>query len=347
VAVGRRRLLRRLAAGAPAPVVVARGGGAGLRPVELAADPRVRLVDSPRHATVLVAAGRFPDELGAALDRLHDQLPAPRAVVWWTAAAGGRPPPSLVHAEVVEGGAAAVVAAVRALHEGVVLDGTSTPDVAPDRPPNPYEGRGDHGQGGEGMMGGVPFGRPMAMTGDDRDGLALDQLSVSWGPYLVGMPTGVGVQVVLQGDVVQHAEVHLLDQGSGPDLDDLVALEADVRRARHDLRWLAEGLHLAGLSALSARAAACSLRPDDAARRRLVRAVRRSGLLRTWSGVAVLDGRDAARRLADRLDPPGDRDRADVDPDRLASAIVGLPWAEARVVLWSVEGSLAATAVAA
>src|SRR3546814_15175993 len=40
----------------------------------------------------------------------------------------------------------------------------SEDDLLPDEPPAPWRGKGDHGQGGEGMMGGKPYGRPMAMT---------------------------------------------------------------------------------------------------------------------------------------------------------------------------------------
>ena len=33
------------------------------------------------------------------------------------------------------------------------------------------------------MTEGTPYGRPMAMTGDDRDGLTLDQLRLRVGPF--------------------------------------------------------------------------------------------------------------------------------------------------------------------
>ena len=77
-----------------------------------------------------------------------------------------------------------------------------------DRPPHPWRGLGDHGQGGAGMMGGTPYGRPMAMTGDDlRDGLALDRLAFTVGPFFPHLPPGLVLRLVLQGDVVQEAEV--------------------------------------------------------------------------------------------------------------------------------------------
>ncbi|WP_312764538.1 hypothetical protein [Stutzerimonas balearica] len=50
-------LLARLAAARPAPVFVALGMHAGPVREALALDPRVELVDSPRHASVLLVAG--------------------------------------------------------------------------------------------------------------------------------------------------------------------------------------------------------------------------------------------------------------------------------------------------
>src|SRR3546814_14512508 len=58
------------------------------------------------------------------------------------------------------------------------------------------------------MMGGKPYGRPMAMTEDDRrDGLALDAYSATFGPFLPVFPPGLQLSLTLQGDVVQSAEV--------------------------------------------------------------------------------------------------------------------------------------------
>src|SRR3546814_14187708 len=58
------------------------------------------------------------------------------------------------------------------------------------------------------MMGGKPYGRPMAMTEDDRrDGLALDAYTATFGPFLPVFPPGLQLSLTLQGDVVQSAEV--------------------------------------------------------------------------------------------------------------------------------------------
>ena len=327
--------LRRWAAAAPVPVFVARGGGAGLLPVELAADPRLRLVASPRHATVLVAAGRFPGSLGVALDRVHDQLPASRGTLWWTADVDAARPAALRDASVVN--EADPVGPVVALHHDLCLDRVpSDAAVLADDPPNRFEGQGDHGQGGEGMMGGVPWGRPMAMTGDDRDGLALDRLPVVLGPFLPGFPNGLRVHAVLQGDVVQEATLEVLDLGSGPRLDQL---DPAAGGAQHDLRWLAEALRLAGLGALAVRAARLARAgPDPGSQAALARLVRRSGLLAAWSGVGVLDGEDARARLERHLDPsPPERRSPGPSLERVAEVLIGQDWPDAVVTICSFD----------
>jgi len=202
------RALRRWAAAAPVPVHAV-AGAHGLAAVEdQAADPAVRLCDSPRHANVLLIRGAVRDADREHLRRLHDQMPHPRATLWWGAA------PAYEHApgrdDLLRVGAddSPVPALVEAW--GALMTGTrdSEPDLQPDRPPNEWRGKGDYGQGGEGMMGGVPYGRPMAMTDDDlRDGLALDAYTTEVGPFLPALPPGLLLSVTLQGDVLQSAEV--------------------------------------------------------------------------------------------------------------------------------------------
>ncbi|MDT0613642.1 hypothetical protein [Streptomyces lancefieldiae] len=48
----------------------------------------------------------------------------------------------------------------------------------------------------------------MAERGEDRDGLMLDRLHVSLGPFLAEWPAGLTLRVTLQGDVIQRAELH-------------------------------------------------------------------------------------------------------------------------------------------
>jgi hypothetical protein len=319
-------------------VFVARGGGAGLRPVELAADPRILFVPSPRHASVLLAAGRFPGPLGAALDRVHDQVPAPRAVVWWTADRDAERPAAVWNAVAVT--TSNPVDALLAAHRGVMRgDVPSSGGVLADVPPNLFEGRGDHGQGGEGMMGGVPYGRPMAMTADDRDGLALDPLTFTAGPFLVGFPNGLRATVTLQGGVIQQLSLEFLDLGTGGSLDELDAAVVTDRRRR--VRWLSESLRLAGLDALAARAARTAAEGGDASV--LASVVRRSGLAAAWSGIGTIDGTDARTRLLALLGPTPEETQPRGGPPTLtevAESLVGADWSDAVVTVCSLGAEL-------
>lgn len=53
----------------------------------------------------------------------------------------------------------------------------------------------------------TPYGLPMPRRGEDRDGLTLDQLRVSLGPFLADWPDGLSVRLLLNGDVIQQAAV--------------------------------------------------------------------------------------------------------------------------------------------
>ncbi len=186
--------LSALARGAEIPVFAV-VGAQGLVPVEgLRHRPGLRLVDSPRHARVLLVAGAVDGAHKTALERLHAQIPTPRGTVWWQA------PPLFQRGEAVAGDDP--LPAIRAAAEA------DDPDQRPDVPPHPWQGMGPHGQGGRGMMGGNPYGRPMAMTADDiRDGLALDAYTARFGPFLPMWPPGLVLDMTLQGDVIVSATV--------------------------------------------------------------------------------------------------------------------------------------------
>ncbi|MGI8937625.1 MAG: hypothetical protein ACR2JF_05305 [Iamia sp.] len=264
---------------------------------ELRARPEVRLVPTPRHASVLLVAGSIPPEHREAVDRVHDQLPHPRATVWWRT----DPDAPTRAGRTVEGGPDEVVEAIIAAHLAVAVDPeASEPDRRPDEEAHEWRGVGPNGQGGEGMMGGTPYGRPMAMTGDDRDGLALDQLHLRLGPFLDALPAGMVLDVTLQGDVLQQVAA---TRPGAP-----VAAGTTVAPGRQGLHGLAHGLHVQGLEGLAARAAGLALDcgrgrevgPDLV---RLRRGIRRSGLLWMLKGTGV-SGQvgDAADRWAHRLD---------------------------------------------
>ena len=195
-----------------------------------------------------------------ALQRVHDQLPHPRATVAWRpggAAAG------ISVARSVDGSVDAVVAALHAASASVLADpSSSTDDLLPDVDPNEWRGVGPFGQGGEGMMGGTPYGRPMAMTGDDRDGLALDQLHLTLGPFLDALPAGLLLDVTLQGEGLQDV---------APRVDGVVAdaVPADPRGAYR------AGVGCVGRGATWAHREGC--RTAGTARRRVLGGVRQDG----------------------------------------------------------------------
>ncbi|MEU0112583.1 hypothetical protein ABZ137_02350 [Streptomyces bobili] len=70
--------------------------------------------------------------------------------------------------------------------------------------PDEHESHGG-GHGNEDME--MPGGFPMAERGEDRDGLTLDRLHVPLGPFLADWPAGLTIRTVLQGDVIQQADL--------------------------------------------------------------------------------------------------------------------------------------------
>ena len=188
----------------------------------------------------------------------------------------------------------------------------------------------------------LPGGLAMADLGDDRDGLALDQLHVPLGPVLPEWPSGLVVDVVLQGDVIQEARSRFLD------LDDLDATERlpDAARA---LDSAARVLALAGWDGPAARArglrdavlfggssTARVLEELDDLRRR----VRRSRLLR-WMLRSGEAGRSEVletlhdKLLSARAAVAGGRGEAPVAVDLAAldARLVGAEFAAARLIV--------------
>ena len=300
------QLLRRLAAGAPAPTFVV-SGAAGGDVESLLLDSRLNVVGSPRHATVLLVAGHLPDTLVRAAGLVHDALPHPRATVWW---GDGDPEPEWLRdcpkVSLVQD-PSTVVASVHA----DLIHGRrgSESSVVAQTNRSPWRGVGPYGHGGSGMTGGEPYGRPLAERGDDpRDGLTLDVLPLTVGPFFPGFPCGFAVKVSLHGDVVGAAQVlddPFLENETAPfdihaaafdrALDGPVPVAAlEHARAAHHLRAISRTLRLQGLHALANRVLAAAVSPQRSSRdlRRLLTAVERTGLPRVGAGVGVLS-RDA------------------------------------------------------
>ncbi|MGC3874604.1 hypothetical protein ACPF7Z_15185 [Halomonas sp. GXIMD04776] len=273
--------LQRLAAQATVPVFPVRGMQGEPALHRLALTPGITLVDSPRHASILLIAGGVPPDQHEALRRVHDQLPGPFATLWYRS----EPLDELAGATRLDDPEALPGALMRIHRELMNGKRGSSPRLLPDEPPNPWEGLGDDGHGGEGMMGGVPYGRPMAMNMHDdiRDGLTLDSLTFTLGPFLPMLPPGLGAKVTLQGDLIQS---WVTQQSPYPMALERVFLEArqrpapiaklELARARYHLHRLAFALRLAGLDrlALESLRLAKGVSPDsrlEGLRRRLAR----------------------------------------------------------------------------
>ena len=283
-------LLRRLAARAAVPVFIVGGAGQDEAVAQLRLDPRIRVVESPRHAMVLLVVGAIDEALSEPLQRLADALPTPRAALWWR---GSLPPP--VPAIAVAADDDVVAACVQQGRDLVAGAQSSAATLLPDVQRHPWRGVGPYGQGGTGMTGGTPYGRPLAGRADDlRDRLTLDVVAVTVGPFFAALPAGLVLRVTFQGDIVHELEV--VRPPVAGDVDDLFATATtqpvslrglETERAAVHLRQVAEGLRLLGLPALSQRALRMSVKPEAQGLRGFTRVLTRlvAPVLR---GVAVL-----------------------------------------------------------
>ncbi|MEO3764421.1 hypothetical protein [Streptomyces sp. B8F3] len=138
-------------------------------------------------------------------------------------------------------------------------------------------------------------GLPMAERADDRDGLRLDRLHLPLGPGLADWPAGLVLDVALQGDVVQHAEVRTAtcSEGGLPYWD-----EPWLRAARGEDIVRGAARRRCGAAHLDsvARLLAVSGWPDPAARaRRLRDAVLDGAPVREWAAALGRLGRRVRR----------------------------------------------------
>ncbi|WP_017974995.1 hypothetical protein [Actinopolyspora halophila] len=225
--MGLSRVLLRFAASTPHAMVVEGPAGTVAR---LAVEDELRRrgwgnAASPADTDVLISTGRPGAESWNAVCSLWARVPEPRV---------------FVHVAAPEGVAELLDGVVGGLSErGGQLRGAGLERGGGHGGPRPSEehagsadreghgghsdhsGHGEHGNHGDhgghgghgshGGHGGNPAGLAMAERGPDRDGLALDRLHVPLGPALPHWPPGLIVRTTLQGDVVQEAEVELLD----------------------------------------------------------------------------------------------------------------------------------------
>lgn len=261
--------LRALAAGAQVPVFLATGLGGRQAGAALFLDRRLRILPSPRSASLLILSGRLTPGLTAPAIVVHDQMAQPRAVLQWLP--DDRPDPL---AQVFEGLITArrdrpLADQVVEVHRKLMAGGLpSSAPVLLDIPPAEWRGVGPYGQGGKGMTGGVPYGRRLASRAPDRDALELDFLDVRIGPYFPALPPGMVLEMRIQGDVVQSAavlpnpmvaeageEVEQRDVFAASLQDPVRIAELERSRAARHLTWIASYLRLLGLDARADRAA--------------------------------------------------------------------------------------------
>ena len=317
--MGLRESLARFGAQAPVPVFPLLGRGSGDALTTLEADSRLDVVSSPRAANVLLLVGGLARGLLREGCRVHDQMSHPRTTLWWPRGAETRRLLRRMGSLTIVESTSLPVDSVRSVHTELLSRArASEGHVLPDVDPEPWRGLGPYGQGGKGMTGGVPYGRPMAGRAPDRDGLELDQLRVRVGPFFLPFPPGLTLDVDLQGDLVQNVVVrrgpvprHVGVGGVFASLASGAVSAVEVRtvelaRARHHLQWLSHFLRGVGLGALADRALclAREVGPDSIWKvRRLRRTLERPGTL-GWSTAHVAP---LPRAVAEKLGGPGAR----------------------------------------
>lgn len=311
------------------PLVVAFPGGtwARLAAERLARERGWRSASAPAEANLLVVAGTPQIEVEPYLRRVWQSMAAPRARADLSS---GTAAPAALDAAVAE----LRDPARQREHAASIVHSGPEPD--------------------------------MADRDADRDGLALDQLTVPLGPVLPDWPAGLVVHTVLQGDVIQSAWVELTGLAGVR----VAGEPLPVSAARLDT--CARLLSVAG--AADAALAARRLRDEVLAGqvpggrlRRWAGQVHRSRLLR-WSlaGIAPLDtddvppalAGDALTRLHRAVDAALEQDDADDDRqadmtqwtiDALPRLLEGQELAVARIAVASLDPAvetLAASGVA-
>jgi hypothetical protein len=244
------------------------GWGAREAVQDLRSHPELRIVDSPRAASILLIAGFVPDALVEPLAHVHDQVPHPRATARWQAGTATATPLEGFPEHVSISGSDVVAGLVELQRDLLASRRTSEGPILPDVDLVPWRGVGPYGQGGGGMTGGTPYGRPMAGLGPDRDGLRLDVLPLHVGPFFPRFPAGLVLDVKLAGDLILESSIRTPGIGEGQPfqhvrpalqpfvraLTEPVAIaELEMARARDHLRWLADALLAMELSSLGLR----------------------------------------------------------------------------------------------
>ncbi|GAA4862110.1 hypothetical protein [Actinomycetospora straminea] len=347
-----RSALLRAAVGCPHALVVPAPGTDRLRArvEQELARRRWPIASAPADADLVVVVGRPGRELAAVVDDIWVGVPAPRTLV------------RIADEDEV---AAALDGVVRRLADADAQRAAASRSGSRARPPDPSPGGRSHGDGGHDELGPgehddhsahtasdgghhhhgggmeLPGGLAMADLGEDRDGLALDQLHVSLGPVLPEWPSGLVIDVVLQGDVIQEARSRFLDldeQGATERLPDAARALDTAARVLALAGWEGPAARARGLRDALLSGADTAHVPEelDDLRRR----VRRSRLLR-WTFRSAGAGRS---EILDALDDvlasagvavagTGEEGHVGIDLATLDARLVGAQFAAARLVV--------------
>jgi hypothetical protein len=268
----------------------------------------VRLAEAPHNADLMVLGGEIPADWGDALRALFETFTLPRGILWLRPARDCAAPPLPLTATIGHPDIASFDWSRLSRSLLNPKHAVNRP-LLPDKPPAPWRDRGDYGQGGEGMMGGKPYGRPMAMTADDVDDLALDDVPLALGPFFPHWPAGLQLDLRVQGDRIRtcaawrnHFPPLVLAAGAVEKAGPATALSikalagrpvriAAVERARIEshLSWMADFLVLVGLPRVAARLRRERRQPQRETIAALVRSAEQFGLQRACAGIGRID----------------------------------------------------------
>lgn len=273
----------------------------------------VVLSQSPHDTDLIVLAGEIPSQWQERLRALIETVALPRAVLWLRPPGRLPPPEGLAVCRSVTPGQIADLDLLELLP---ALAHTERANRSLTRSPatSPWRGIGPYGQGGQGLVGGVPFGRQLATPAEDADQLALDDVPLLLGPHLPCLPSGLQLALRMQGDRVRLCEsVHNAfplsplggEAGDKVGVANVPALEAlggrpvalaALERARlfSHICWMADFLTLAGLPGYARRLRSRRHDIDAPALLRWLRPVERA-LRPLLAGAAVLPS-DPIRR---------------------------------------------------
>lgn len=207
--------------------------------------------ETPRDADLLLLCGEIPASWRTEVETLFETMGLPRAVLWLQPAA---PAPTLNVLPLklrLEEQAIGRFDSAR-FARSLLADRVARQALLPNEAPAPWQGVGPYGQGGEGMMGGKPYGRPMAMTADDPDQLMLDDVPTHLGPFLPYWPAGLGLTLRMQGERIRVCETvrNFFAEKRTPDKQASALTVAEFARARlgRHLGWASDFLSLAGFT---------------------------------------------------------------------------------------------------